>query len=100
MSESRSIESHIQPHILQAEEYVPILPLDILSEEIGIPVDRLIKLDANENPYGASPRVLEAIAACRGLHIYPDPDLRKLREDLSEYAGFSAGHIVPGNGAD
>lgn len=97
---ARSIESFIQPHILDAEEYVPILPLDILSEEIGIPVERLIKLDANENPFGTSPRVLEAIAACRELHIYPDPDLRKLREDLAEYTGFSPDHIVPGNGAD
>ena len=41
--------------------YTPILPLDILSEQLGIPAGQIVKLDANENPYGPSPKALAAI---------------------------------------
>ena len=34
------------------EEYKPVKPLDVLANEIGVPVASLVKLDANENLYG------------------------------------------------
>ena len=44
--------SLLNPHIAWISEYSPILPLDVLSESLGIAVEKLVKLDANENPYG------------------------------------------------
>ena len=41
-------------------------------------IERLIKLNTNEHPYGPSPRALEAIrdAANDRLRLYPDPQAR------------------------
>src|SRR5437868_15073210 len=51
---------------------------------------RLIKLDSNENPFGPSPRALEAMqAAMASAHAYPDDDCGELRRKLA------ACHDVP-----
>ena len=70
-----------------------------LSQRLGIPVEDIIKLDANENPYGPSPRVYQALADETYYHIYPDPDSTSLRQALSQYTGIDATHIVAGHGA-
>ncbi|RMF30310.1 MAG: histidinol-phosphate aminotransferase, partial [Chloroflexi bacterium] len=44
------------------DPYTPIVPFEVLSRRLGLPPERIIKLDANENPYGPSPRVREALA--------------------------------------
>lgn len=41
----------------QLDPYHPVKPLDVLAEEIGVPVAELVKLDANENLYGPLPEV-------------------------------------------
>jgi hypothetical protein len=44
-------------------------------------LDGIVKLNTNENPYGPSPRVLEAIAAATDrLRLYPDPRASALCE--------------------
>jgi histidinol-phosphate aminotransferase len=46
----------------------------VLANELGLPLDQLAKLDANENLYGPLPEVRHALAdAALDLHIYPDP---------------------------
>ena len=79
--------------------YKPVKPLDVLAREIGVAEDELVKLDANENLYGAPPSVRAAIAAA-DLHIYPDPGQTALREALSEYLGVKPEQVVAGAGAD
>ena len=95
-----NIESLIQPHLLGMQAYVPIVPFDVLSQRLGLPADQIVKLDANENLYGPSPRALEAMAHASHLHIYPDPDQRQLREAISNYIGLPYEHILCGAGAD
>ncbi len=90
----------IRPHIQEMLPYEPILPFDVLSDDLGIPAERLIKLDANENPYGPLPEVKEALAALDALHIYPDPESRQIRKLLAEYHQVSEESIVIGAGAD
>lgn len=90
----------IRQHILELHPYEPILPLDVLSSETGIPVDELVKLDANENPYGPLPVVKESLAALDTLHIYPDPESRRIRNLLAEQHQIPEGTIVIGAGAD
>lgn len=87
-------------HIREMPPYEPILPFDVLSEELGIPVDRLIKLDANENPYGPLPEVRQALGALDTLHIYPDPESRGIRKLLAEYHQIPEDSIVICAGAD
>src|SRR5579863_6439334 len=54
------------------------------------PQPRLIKLDSNENPYGPSPRAIEAMrAALSTAHSYPEDDCTELRRKLAIH------HAVP-----
>ncbi len=65
-------------------------------------VANLVKLNTNENPYGPSPRVLEAIRAELGdeLRRYPDPESVALRETIARYHGLDASQVFVGNGSD
>ena len=82
------------------EEYVPIQPFEVLSQRLGIPAEQIVKLDANENPYGPLPVVAEALAEYPYYHIYPDPQQTELRAALSHFVGVPAEHILPSHGAD
>ena len=95
-----NVEGMIAAHVRSMKPYEPIVPLDVLSRRLGLPPDRIVKLDANENPYGTSPRALEAVASSRELHIYPDPDQTALREALSAFVGVPMEHILCGAGGD
>ncbi len=80
--------------------YTPIEPYEVLSARVGIPMERIVKLDANENPYGPSPRVREALASLPFVHIYPDPESRALRQALSDFTGVPVENLMAGAGAD
>jgi len=80
--------------------YAPPEDLEVVAAHAGVPTGEIIKLDANENPYGPSPRVREALAQFDGFHLYPDPDQRELRAAIAEYADVDAGQLIVGNGSD
>ena len=80
--------------------YEPVEPLDVLARRLGMPEERIVKLDGNENPYGPSPRVAEVLARFPHYHIYPDPEQRKVREAIAEYVGADPEQLVVGNGSD
>ena len=90
----------IRPNIAQLNPYTPILPFEVLSQQLGRQADDIVKLDANENPYGPSPRVAEVLAQAPYMHIYPDPESRALRAALAEYTGIDAAYLLVGHGAD
>ena len=58
------------------------------------------KLSANENPLGASPAALAALADLPSLAIYPDGGARALRDKLAALNGIEADRIICGNGSD
>lgn len=64
--------------------------------------DNLVKLNTNENPYGPSPKVIEAIRAELGdkLRLYPDPTSVPLRETVAKQYGLQAEQVFVGNGSD
>ena len=90
----------LRQQVTEIPPYEPILPYHVLSEELGIPAKELIKLDANENPYGPIKTVSQAIGSLDTLHIYPDPESRRIRELLASYHQISKNQIVLGAGAD
>ncbi len=96
----RGVLGLVRPEILRLPGYVPIEPPDVLAEQLGIPRERIAKLDANENPFGASPRAIEALARFRDYHIYPDPDERKLRQALARHLDLPVECIVASAGSD
>ena len=93
------VEKLIRPHLMSVQTYDPVDPPELLAKQAGIPEDQIVKLNGNENPYGGSPKAIEAVANTP-LHIYPDPLQRKIRQALSEYTGASVESIIVGAGAD
>jgi histidinol-phosphate aminotransferase len=93
-------EMLLRPHIRELAPYVPILPFEALSRKLGRAPETLLKLDANENPYGPLPAVLEALHTYPYYHIYPDPQQTELREALAHALGVPTTNILPTHGAD
>jgi histidinol-phosphate aminotransferase len=73
---------------------------DTLAGRVDVPLESIIKMNANENPYGCSPRVLQALADCPHFNIYPDDGQQELRKRLAGYAGVAAEYIVAGHGSN
>src|SRR3989304_4127769 len=95
-----NIEKFIRPELITMKSYTPIEPTEVLSQQTELPADKVIKLDGNENPYGCSPKVYQALATYPYYHNYPDPEQRELRKALEEYTGLGRQHIVCGMGSD
>jgi len=80
--------------------YEPVEPPEVWAERLGVAPERLVKLDANENPYGPSPRARRALAELSNGHIYPDPTQRALRAALAAWLGVDAERLLVGLGSD
>ncbi len=90
----------VRPHICQMPAYEPILPFEVLSQQLGRTPAEIVKLDANENPYGLLPAVRQALAEMPYGHIYPDPGSQELRAALAAYHRIAAENLLAGSGAD
>jgi histidinol dehydrogenase len=90
----------VRPHIRELDAYEPILPFEVLSRRLGRAPEAIVKLDANENPYGPAPAVREALARMPFPHIYPDPDSAALREALARQLDVPKENLLAGAGAD
>ena len=62
----------------------------------------LVKLNTNENPYGPSPKVIEALKleAADSLRLYPDPNSDKLKAAIAQNFGLESNQVFVGNGSD
>ena len=72
----------LREELSELEAYTPIVPFEVLSLQLGLPAEQIVKLDANENPYGPAPAVIEALAEYNFYHIYPDPQQPELSDKL------------------
>lgn len=90
----------IRPDIATMEPYAPVFPFEVLAARLGRAPEGIIKLDANENPYGVPTCVRQALADLRYAHIYPDPESRALRQALARSTGLPADVLLAGAGAD
>lgn len=93
------IEAFIRPDLLGLPGY-HMGGIEQVSARLGIPVSEIIKLDANENPYGPTPQARAALRGDLPVGIYPDADHTQLRAALGDYLGQPAAGIVCGNGSD
>jgi len=101
MSKTRfDVTRLLRRDLAQLEPYPAPQPLDDFARALGVSPRDVAKLDQNENPYGPSPRVAEALTRFDWYHVYPDPEHRVLRERLATYAGVSTESVVVGNGSD
>lgn len=65
-------------------------------------INRLIKLNTNENPYDPGEKVTEAIQLfdASTLPLYPNPDADDLKHALALYHGLNDQQVFLGNGSD
>lgn len=90
----------IRAHLESLPPYTPIEPFEVLSARNRRDPSRIVKLDANENPYGPLPVVREALGKLDFPHIYPDPESRALRRSLAGFTGVPEEYLLAGSGAD
>jgi histidinol-phosphate aminotransferase len=75
------------------------LSIDYVRRQYG--VSKVAKLGSNENPYGPSPRVIQAIAeAAKDVALYPEPSCDPLRAVLSQRLHVAPERFVFGNGSE
>ena len=82
----------IKPWIEAIHAYVP-------GKSRGSDGQRMVKLSANENPLGCSPRALEARQRADTPALYPDPDATALRKAIAALHGLDPARIVCGTGS-
>lgn len=65
-------------------------------------LNNLLKLNTNENPYGPSPKVLEAIALTNNdsLRKYPDPNALDLKQAIAKNFDLPTESVFVGNSSD
>ena len=65
-------------------------------------MERLVKLNTNESPYGPSPKALAAIESQTNdlLRLYPDPEGAALKQAIAELHGLDIKQVFLGNGSD
>ncbi|MBK8759053.1 MAG: histidinol-phosphate transaminase [Sulfuritalea sp.] len=79
--------------------YVPGKPITELARQMGLPVDKIVKLASNENPLGMSPKARKAVeAALSGVERYPDQF--DLIAAIAERHGVAQEQVVLGNGSN
>jgi len=87
----------VPEHVRSLGAYTPGKPLRQAERESG---GRMIKMASNENPFGPSPKALEAMrAAAPQVSLYPDNDVSKLRLRLAELHGLRPEQTVVDNGS-
>ena len=63
-------------------------------------ISNLTKLNTNENPYGPSPDVLQAMQQVLNddLRLYPPPHAEELKQTIADYYQLEENQIFVGNG--
>ncbi|OGO35823.1 MAG: histidinol-phosphate transaminase [Chloroflexi bacterium RBG_16_57_8] len=95
-----SIDKFIRPDLAYFGGYSAATSPETLKGKTEVAPEDIIKLDANENPYGCSPKVNQALAKYANFHIYTDNYQTRLREQLAGLTGVDARHIVAGGGSN
>lgn len=87
------------PYVRAISPYQPGKPVTQLAREMGIPVERIVKLASNENPLGMSPKAKAALEkAVASLERYPDD--YELKAAVAGHTGLGMERIVLGNGSN
>jgi histidinol-phosphate aminotransferase len=82
-------------------EYAALEDPEQIARSYGLDPASIIKIDGNENPYGPSPKALDALArVAYAPHLYGDAQQKALRGALSAYHGVPVESVVCGAGSD
>lgn len=86
-------------NIVHLPVYQPGKPIEDVKRELGL--TEVIKLASNENPFGSSPKALEAInGELSNISLYPDGGAVSLTQELARGLGVQPNQIIFGAGSD
>ncbi|MGH7976738.1 MAG: histidinol-phosphate transaminase [Limisphaerales bacterium] len=81
--------------------YQPGRPIEEVARELNLPVDSIIKVASNENPFGPSPMAIAAMQkAIAGVNLYPDGNAFYLKQKLAAKLGIETSNLILGNGSN
>ena len=87
------------PGVARLQPYQPGKPMDELERELGI--SDIVKLASNENPFGPSPKALQAAQqSLQGVSRYPDGNGFALRKALADFHSVAPDCVSIGNGSN
>ena len=76
-------------------------PIELVVREFGIEPKDIVKLASNENPYGCSKKVQNAISSIvANMALYPDDSMTKLKDALGSRFEVKDENIIIGSGSD
>jgi histidinol-phosphate aminotransferase len=85
--------------IFDVEPYRPGKPIDEVKRELKL--KKVIKLASNENAYGPSPKVYQAmLKEAKIVNRYPDGGCFYLRKALAKHLSIHPDSLIFGNGSD
>ena len=95
-------QSMFPQHIRSLKPYVPGLPMEQVARRLNLPVAKIAKLASNENPLGASPLALRALAEQQRIDWsrYPDADCADLTQALAAHLDVPVDWVVAGAGSE
>jgi len=92
-----SFSDIVPKHIQNIQPYKPGKPVEEVERELGI---QAVKLASNENPFGPSPKAVEAVRRyLENMERYPDDTSYYLRQRLAERFKVSMDEIILGSGS-
>ena len=76
-------------------------PIELVVREFGIKPEEIVKLASNENPYGCSLKVQNAVSSIvANMALYPDDSMTKLKLALSTRFDIEDENLIIGSGSD
>ncbi|HEY4554176.1 MAG TPA: histidinol-phosphate transaminase [Bacillaceae bacterium] len=89
----------VKEQLLSLTAYAPGKTTEEVKREYGL--DKIVKLASNENPYGCSPAVQEAITgSIPSYAIYPDGGAKELRAIVAQHLGIEEDQLIFSAGLD
>jgi len=101
--ETETRESRARPRaaIAGMTPYVPGRTAEEVRRAYGLGDIPVVKIASNENPFGPSPRAVEAATRALGeVNRYPDGAAIDLRDRLAALFGLTRANVTVGNGSD
>lgn len=86
--------------IKRLNPYVPEVPLADLEKQLGVP--KIVRMSANENPFGTSDQVRQAVLNWNfnQARDYPDGDAEQLRQAVADFVKVDPKQLLFGCGLD
>jgi histidinol-phosphate aminotransferase len=89
------------PTLESIQSYEAGKPIELVVREYGIKKESIVKLASNENPFGCSPKVKEAVVAMiDAMALYPDDSMMKLKNGLAQKYAIDYNEVIIGAGSD